>query len=117
MNEKDNDFDLEEDEEETEKSAEICELEEEFKKLVAKHSQKIDEQLIIAAEAISKAEKISEQYGIPFYAGVSPLSQSYFPATFARNFSDLDADFVTDITGAYTDYYGEGEGWEHSAVC
>jgi len=54
---------------------------------------------------------------LPFSANVSPLSQSYFPESFVDKFSDLDSDTVYDITGAYTSYYHDGAGWEHSAVC
>jgi len=91
------------------------ELEAEFKKVVEAHQSKIDEQLAIAAKAIAKAEKISEKYGIPFYSGVSPLSQPYWPASFSTKFGGLDSDFVSDITGTYNEY--DSEGWRHSAVC
>jgi hypothetical protein len=92
-------------------------LEKEFKELCELHMKEIDEQLTIAADAIAKAEEIAEEHGIPFSSGVSPLSQSYFPATFADKFSKLEQDFVSDITGAYSEYYNDGAGWEHSAVC
>jgi hypothetical protein len=93
------------------------ELEEEFKALVEKHSKEIDEQLEIARKAIQKAQTISEKYGIPFYAGVSPLGQSYFPGSFPEKFGELDSEFVSDTTGAYSEYYNDGCGWEHSSIC
>lgn len=98
-----------------EQEGEEDELEAEFKKVVEAHQSKIDEQLAIAAKAIAKAEKISEKYGIPFYSGVSPLSQPYYPSSFSTKFGGLDSGFVSDITGTYNEY--DSEGWRHSSVC
>jgi len=92
------------------------ELEAEFKKVVDDHMQEIEDQLKIASDAISKAEELSEKYGLPFRAYVSPLSQSYFPTTFSDKFGELDSDFVSEIAGAWSEYPSEG-GWEHSQVC
>jgi hypothetical protein len=92
------------------------ELETEFKQVVDDHMQEIKAQLKIASDAISKAEELSEKYGLPFRAYVSPLSQNYFPTTFSDKFGELDSDFVSEIVGAWSEYPSEG-GWEHSAVC
>jgi len=80
-----------------EPEADETELEVEFKKVFEKHSQEIEDQLETAAKAITKAEKLSEKYGLPFHAQVSPLSQPYWPASFSTKF--------------------DGEGWRHSAFC
>lgn len=93
------------------------ELEVEFQKVYEKHADQIHEQLEIASKAIAKAEKIAEKYGIPFSASVSPLGQSYFPASFPEKFRELSLNFVSDLTGAYSEYANDGCGWEHSAVC
>lgn len=95
-------------------SEENTKLEEEFKAVVAEVTPQIDEQLKIAREAIRKAEELSEKYGVPFRSSVSPLGQSYFPKKVPDG---LDQDFVFDVTGTWTEYYGDGSGWQHSAVC
>lgn len=93
------------------------ELEAEFRALVKKHQAEIDEQLKIASKAIAKAEKLSEKYGIPFSSGVSPLGQSYTPASFQDKFGELDRETVMEITDVYPGGEYDMEGWEHSAVC
>ena|ERR1700678_2819724 len=91
------------------------ELEAEFKKVFEKHAQEINDQLEIASLAIAKAEKLSEKYGLPFYAQVSPLSQNYWPASFDEKFGGLDPNFVNDLTEAYN---ADGDsGWRHSRIC
>lgn len=93
------------------------ELEVEFKKVAEAHMDEIEDQLEIAAKAIVRAQEISEEHGLPFYAGVSPLSQTYTPGSFYSNFSELSRDFVYNLTEAFPGgEYGQ-EGWEHSAVC
>lgn len=93
------------------------ELENEFKSVVEAHMKEIKDQLDIARAAIRKACEISEEHGIPFSASVSPLSQSYHPVTFHKKFHGLDQETVSNITGAWTQYFNDGAGWEHSAVC
>jgi hypothetical protein len=93
-----------------------AELEAEFRSVVDSHMKDIKEQLDIARAAIRKACEISEEHGIPFSASVSPLSQSYHPVSFQK-FHKLDQETVSNITGAWTQYYNDGAGWEHSAVC
>lgn len=103
--------DLEEEKEEN------PELEAEFMSVLNKHHSKIEEQLKIARKAISKAEKIAEKYGIPFDADVSPLSQTYTPASFEEKFGELDKEYVCEQIGIWPGGEYDCEGWEHSAVC
>ncbi|HVI42688.1 MAG TPA: hypothetical protein VM577_18745 [Anaerovoracaceae bacterium] len=109
------------DEDEDEKESELSEedqaaLEAKFKKAYDKAVAKIEEQIEIASEAISKAEEISEKYGIPFHSSITPLSQSYRPASFSEKWAGLE-DSLDDLTDG--ELYGvpDYEGWEHSAVC
>jgi hypothetical protein len=95
---------------------ELTELEKEFSDLVKVAKDQIEAKLKEARYAIQEAQNISERYGVPFYANVSPLSQSYFPKTYYAKFSELDSDFVVDLTDAY-DKWGETYGWMHSSVC
>ncbi len=111
------------------KKENLSELEQKFKAALDEGGKKIEEQLSIAMEAISKAEKISEEYGIPFDAGCSPLGQQYFPASYDKKWgkfdvksdSSLDEDEDEEINllskfDLYRNDY-DGVGWEHSAVC
>lgn len=109
------------------------EIEAKFAEVKEQAEKEIREQLYIANEAISKAEKISEKYGIPFYAACSPLGQQYFPESFdekweksilSLNSDDNDDDENNDYRiinnfleefDLYRNNYGAG--WEHSAVC
>lgn len=95
---------------------EDTDAERQFRAVALEAGNLINEKLAIASKAIDEAEVIAEQYGVPFSAGVSPLGQSYFPASTGDKFPDVDSDFINDITGAYHSEYG-GEGWQHSAVC
>lgn len=88
-------------------------LEKEFNKVVEIAKIKIIEQIKIASEALSKAEKISEEYGIPFYAHISPISNTYIPATYNDKWSSLDEE---EVNGVYIDP-DLSDGWRHSAVC
>lgn len=92
-------------------------LEVEFRAAVDEVSEMIQSKLNMAATLIAEAEKISEETGVPFSASVSPLGQSYFPASFSKKYGKLGHDFVTDLTGAWTEYWSEGAGWQHSDVC
>jgi hypothetical protein len=97
--------------------SEDSELERQFRTTVNSVSDQIHKKLDEASAALSEAVALSEKHGIPFSASVSFLGQSYFPTSFPGKFGELDSDFVSGITGAYTEYYGEGVGWEHSDVC
>lgn len=92
------------------------ELEDKFKEAVTLATEEINKQLDIAKKAIAEAEKISEEYGVPFSTYVSPLGQSYRPNSFDDKWGDLENadDIIEDMTG---DFLPEYEGWEHSAVC
>lgn len=95
-------------------------LEKEFLEAHEKATKLIDEQLDFAAKAINKAERISEKYGIPFSASVSPLGQSYTPESFEKKFGGLDLEELAEnlkTDDLYDVYPGEYPGWEHSAVC
>ncbi len=111
------DEDEDEDEGEEEKELETSKLEAEFKETLAKVRPLIKEKLDVAMKALREAENIAEEHGVPFSSGLSPLGQSYYPKSFGKKFSKLDQDVVSDITGTWTEYYGEFYGWEHSAVC
>lgn len=113
--------DIDHDEDENEEESELSEedrtdLEEKFKKAYAKASEKIDEQIEIAQKAISKAEEISEKYGIPFHSQITPLSMTYRPESFSDKWGEL-VDSLDELTDG--EMYGvpDYEGWEHSAVC
>lgn len=108
------------------KKENLSELEQKFKAALDEGGKKIEEQLSIAMKAISKAEKISEEYGIPFDAGCSPLGQQYFPASYDKKWgkfdvksdSSLDEDEEINLLSKFDLYKNEyGSGWEHSAVC
>lgn len=90
------------------------ELERKFRTEANTVMKLIDKQLAIASAALNEAEKISNEHGIPFSSGVSPLGQSYFPRSFNEKFEGLDTELVYDITDASKGY---DSGWEHSAVC
>lgn len=92
-------------------------LEEEFKAVVAEITPQINEQLDIARKAIQTAEKLAEQYGVPFSSDVSPLGQSYTPMSFTTKFGELDRDMVYDLVEVLPGGEYDVEGWEHSAVC
>ncbi len=92
-------------------------LELEFKKVAEETTVLIKEQMKLAAEALAKAEKLSEESGIPFYANVSPLGQSYFPSSFKNKWEYVNEDELYRLTKTYPSEYSNGEGWEHSAVC
>ena len=90
-------------------------IEEEFEAVYNAHHKEIEEQLKIASRAIANAESISEEFGIPFSAGCSPLGQSYTPVSLKQKFPGLDTDEAADISGIYLGEYGYG--WEHSSIC
>jgi len=90
------------------------ELEQEFRGLVERHSQEIEEKLNDANTAMKEAMTLSEKYGIPFPANISQISQSYTPKSFITKFGQLDRELIEELSGAELNgYYG----WEHSDVC
>jgi hypothetical protein len=96
------------------------EFKEELRQAVQEATKKIDEALERANAALSEAEQISEQYGIPFRSSISPIRQSYLPMSYhdkwGRRVSNIDVD-ISDVLwdeGIHIPHY---EGWQHSAVC
>lgn len=89
-------------------------LEAEFQKAANEALALIDEQIEIAEKAIAQAVKISEQYGVPFYSGITPLGMGYRPITYDEKFGELDSNRLYAL--AHTDL-PEYEGWQHSDVC
>lgn len=89
-------------------------LEEEFKQAVNKCADKIEDKLNKAAKLISEAEKLSEEYGVPFRARISPISNTYVPDSFQEQFGKLDSEIIIEICDVYSDLE---PGWEYSAVC
>lgn len=92
---------------------EDSEVEREFRLALNGAQARIDAEMEKAWAAIQAAVKISEETGIPFSAGVSPLSQSYIPNSLQEKFPGVSSEFYSELAGAY----GEYEGWQHSAVC
>lgn len=91
------------------------ELEKEFRALVEEKQMLITAKLNAANQLIEEAIAISEESGVPFDGSVSQISQSYYPMSFRKKFSDLDKDVVENITGTYSEY--DHVGWAHSSVC
>lgn len=88
-------------------------LEKEFEKAHKDASERIEEQLDIARQALVKARLISEEYGVPFETDVSPVGNSYTPTSFEVKFEKLDRSKIWDEFGVWPDEYA---GWEHSAA-
>lgn len=89
-------------------------LEREFRLTYYSARDKIAEKLAKADKLIDEAVALSEEYGVPFSAYVSPLNNSYFPRSMEEKFPEIDLVFVSELTEASNEY---GSGWEHSAVC
>ena len=89
------------------------ELEVKFKEAVKEAMEKIDKHLENAVSELHSACKIAEEYGVPFYANVSPLGQMYLPRSFDDKWGELDSDILEDCDI----YRPEYEGWQHSRVC
>jgi hypothetical protein len=90
-------------------------LETAFKAVYDAHIGEIRAKIDEAAAAIREAEKISEKYGIPFRARVSPLAQNYVPNSFDHNLVTDEEDNFLDNLDCYVSGYHSG--WAHSAVC
>ena len=89
------------------------ELEREFRNKVPLIMPLIDAKLAEASKALSEAELIAEEHGIPFSSSVSFLGQGYRPESFDAKYGEVSRDIVTALTDAHNEYAG----WEHSAVC
>lgn len=97
-----------------EEGEENSQLEQEFQDHWEKYEAKIQALVDEAHAALTKAVKLADKQGIPFYSSVSFLGQNYTPAVLER-FSEIDQQRIDDITGTYNEYGGEG--WQHSDVC
>lgn len=105
----------------TEKNKSIQDLEQEFRETLKQVGKQIQDKLNEAGRLISEAEELSEQYGVPFSAHISPLGQDYFPYNIRKRWGELGEDRIEKVikeTGKWwfdiNENYG---GWEHSAVC
>ena len=89
-------------------------LEAEFESACAEARVEINKHIMAAKKSLEEAEKVAEKYGIPFKASASPIANSYIPKSFEEKFGKLEREFVSEISGVWSDFYA---GWEHSAVC
>lgn len=89
-------------------------LEQRFKSAAEVAQKRIKEKLVEASKALSEAEDISNQLGIPFYSHISPLSQGFQPRSFSDKWKGVDENLLWEVcnTGLL-----EYDGWQHSAVC
>lgn len=100
---------------------EASDLEKNFVKVFAEVQSKIDEQLAIANEALNKAEKISNEYGIPFKSGIVRNGDTYIPRGLSKKLDLVDKDFIRNYfefeeisTGEYGGSVFSGYGWTKS---
>lgn len=100
-----------------EETKDITALEKEFEAAVEASKVRIYEKLKEAQHALQEAQNIAEEHGVPFYANISPISQSYFPKSYHEKYRELDNDLVVELTDAYDEWHGENNGWQYSAVC
>jgi len=98
-------------------------LAKEFEQVCKDAKEQINAKLEEAHAALEQAEKIADQYGVPFRSHISPLSNSYVPTNFSESkFGKLDKEVVCEIAGVWGEYIrellgGNYGGWIHSAVC
>lgn len=94
------------------------ELEKEFEEAYNKAYPLIDAELKMASEALSRAVDIAKEYGVPFRARVSPLSQGYIPTSLSKKFPKISSRFISEVCDVY-DRHGDGlyPGWQHSSIC
>jgi len=88
----------------------VSELENEWRSKYESVQEQISNYLEVAHEALSKAEKLSEQEGVPFY---SSISEQWFAPESAGKFREIPELQEEFDELNLSDYYG----WEHSAVC
>lgn len=95
-------------------SANMANLEQQFKRAVKKANEQIEEHLNKAIAELAEAVKVSEELGIPFNSNISFLTQSYKPKSFDEKWDKLNEhclDEQIDFT------LPEWDGWEYSRVC
>ncbi len=94
---------------------EDSEMERDFRKAYHYADDLIQAKVDEASAALREAVKLSERYGVPFRAHVSPISNQYYPRSLENKFDGIDREFVQGVTDTYNEY--DSTGWKHSAVC
>lgn len=90
-----------------------------FKDKQAEVTPAIDEYLKEAKHNLDKAIALSEEYGVPFYSGITGVvSDWYVPSTVYEKNPGIDEDFLRGVAGIfshneYKDYICKG-GWQTS---
>ena len=92
-------------------------LEAQFEELASTVGEEIQEKIRQAEKLLQEACNLSDQHGIPFFTNVSLLGQPYVPEAFESKWTDLDRDFVANITEVAAGDLGSAYGWQHSQVC
>lgn len=103
-------------------SEEQCQLANEFETLCTDVQKQIKAKIEVARQALREAQELAEQHGVPFRSGISPLSNSFVPASFGKSkFRNLDREMIGEIAGVWGEFidelYDGCGGWLHSAVC
>ncbi len=104
-------------------------IEEEFKVVYADALARLRAKDRELNKTLAELEAICEETGIPYYASVSPLGQTYQPTSFHDKWGKLN-DETVDVVYSGLSYkaslwekitdgesQGEFEGWQHSSVC
>ncbi len=106
-------------------------IEKEFKAVYADALIRLNAKNAEAIRVISELEAICEETGIPYYASVSPLGQTYQPNNFQDKWGKLNDETVDVVSKCDGRTYketlwekltggesqGEYEGWQHSSIC
>ena len=94
-------------------------LEQDFIQLMDDVGEQIKAHMQQALKSLNAATDLADQYGLPFYAVVSGLGQSYVPFSFNTQWNSLDKDLVASYTEVHpddlTDRYTNG--WQLSEIC
>ncbi len=91
---------------------ELTELEQKYLDARKLFKEEIKKHLEDASNALSEAEKLSEQYGVPFHSYISFLGQEYTPMSMEKIWGKDYQETLKEVD-SFQDY----SGWEHSAVC
>jgi hypothetical protein len=94
-------------------------LEEDFIKLMDDVGEQINAHMQQALKSLKAATDLADQYGLPFYAAVSGLGQSYIPYSFGTQWGALDKELVASYTEVHPDDLAERytTGWQLSEIC
>lgn len=83
--------------------------------------EELKEKLNQLGMLMQEIEQLSERIGIPFDTDISPISNTYTPASMYQMYGKLDdedLDSLLSDLGVWIDSdYREFGGWEHSAIC